>query len=145
MGKVRVVRVRLGAQGLSLDCHCMCTTQLDLLDFNKHMNLADVTSKYPYLLSNSHLSDLGPGAMLFVPIKNSYSFFPALHSWGRSIPTLLAVSLTLSSSSISIPGLYLSSRVAYILCALTYWIYCSASSTWGVALACEEKVVRMRC
>lgn len=33
------------------------------------------------------------------------------------MPTLLAVNLTLSSSSIDIPGLYLSNKVAYILCA----------------------------
>lgn len=41
------------------------------------------------------------------------------NSSGRSMPTLLAVNLTRSSSSIDMPGLYLSSSVAYILCART--------------------------
>lgn len=43
---------------------------------------------------------------------------PGAHSGGKSIPTLLAVSLTLSSSSMFIPGLYLSSSVVYVRCAL---------------------------
>jgi hypothetical protein len=42
-------------------------------------------------------------------------FFSPLNSTGKSIPTLLAVNLTLSSSSMFIPGLYLSTSVAYSL------------------------------
>lgn len=47
---------------------------------------------------------------------------------GISIPTLLAESLTLSSSSMFIPGLYLSSSTPYILCERRYAANCSASA-----------------
>ena len=47
---------------------------------------------------------------------------------GISIPTLLAESLTLSSSSMFIPGLYLSSSTPYILCERRYTASCSASA-----------------
>ena len=89
------------------------------------------------------------------------SFFPPLppplppcevtiYSIGTSIPTLLAVNFTRSSSLmfcafpshqhvipiyltrptvLTIPGLYLSNKVVYILCALKYDTYCSASSS----------------
>ena len=50
-------------------------------------------------------------------------------STGNSHPTLLAVSRILSSSSIDIPGLYKSSKCAYIRCALAYCAICSASWT----------------
>lgn len=70
------------------------------------------------------------------------SFGGLTNSSGKSIPTLLAVSLTLSSSSMFIPGLYLSKSVAYIRCALTYCRNCSACST-GV-LEFEARVVRIR-
>lgn len=59
------------------------------------------------------------------PIKIVY--FPA--STGNSHPTLLAVSRIFSSSSIDIPGLYKSSKCAYIRCALAYCAICSASRT----------------
>jgi hypothetical protein len=67
---------------------------------------------------------------------------PYENSSGKSIPTLLAVRRTLSSSSMPIPGLYLSNNVAYILCALTYCKNCSACSI-GV-LDSEAIVLRMR-
>lgn len=69
-----------------------------------------------------------------------YVSWPACRSCGSSIPTLLAVNLTLSSSSIDMPGLYLSNKVAYILWAFMYWIYCSACSTCSVTLS-GDKVV----
>lgn len=66
----------------------------------------------------------------------SFSFVPApyqdwLYSSGKLIPTLLAVSLVRSSSSITLPmpGLYRSNKVEYNLWALAYWRYCSPSAT----------------
>jgi hypothetical protein len=67
---------------------------------------------------------------------------PTKNSSGKSIPTLLAVRRTLSSSSIFMPGLYLSSNVAYMRWALTYCRNCSACSS-GVAES-EAIVLRMR-
>lgn len=52
-------------------------------------------------------------------------YFPA--STGNSHPTLLAVSRIFSSSFIDMPGLYKSSKCAYIRCALAYCAICSAS------------------
>ena len=95
-----------------------------------------------YLIYYTH-TPITP-ALHFQFAKFCHSFFLSRHSSGKSIPTLLAVSRTFSSSSIDIPGLYLSKSVAYILCALVYWIYCSVSSICiGVEL--EEIVLRMRC
>lgn len=58
------------------------------------------------------------------------------------MPTLLAVNRVLSSSSIFMPGLYLSNSVAYILCALTYCRNCSACS--GVVSVEEDMALRIR-
>ena len=57
--------------------------------------------------------------------KMSFVYFPA--STGNSHPTLLAVSRIFSSSFIDMPGLYKSSKCAYIRCALAYCAICSAS------------------
>lgn len=80
---------------------------------------------------------------IFPPLPGSSVPVPAYeNSSGKSIPTLLAVKRTRSSSSIFIPGLYRSSSVAYILCAFTYcknWSACSIE-VW----ASEAMVLRMR-
>ncbi len=49
------------------------------------------------------------------------------HSTGISIPILLADNRTRSSSSMSMPGLYLAISAPYIRCALRYAMNCSAS------------------
>lgn len=56
---------------------------------------------------------------------------------GKFIPTRLAESLTLSSSSIDIPGLYLSKSVTYILCDFAYSTYCSPCWTLLASAAGE--------
>lgn len=49
--------------------------------------------------------------MLASPHKLDHDLFSVLNSAGKSIPTLLAVSRILSSSSINMPGLYRSRSV----------------------------------
>lgn len=69
-------------------------------------------------------------SVLFVPKgqrQPQSSFLP--YSAGSSTPILLADRRTRSASSIPMPGLYLSSRVTYVLCARTYAKYCSACAT----------------
>lgn len=69
--------------------------------------------------------------------RNHFSF---PNSMGRFMPTLLADNRTRSSSSIPMPGLYLSSSVIYVLCARTYARYCSACAT-----ACSGVVSGRKC
>lgn len=71
-------------------------------------------------------------------IDDNHFSFP--NSMGRFMPTLLAERRTLSSSSIPMPGLYLSSNVTYVLCARTYARYCSACAT-----ACSGVVSGRKC
>jgi len=56
------------------------------------------------------------------------------------MPTRLAVKRTLSSSSMPVPGLYLSSSVPYILCAFKYWMNCSVSCRRASAYSDEASL-----
>jgi len=82
--------------------------------------LREVKLQYPSLsshhLTSSHITSITPILHIHRKILPNYApdhFF--LYSSGIFIPTLLALNLTLSSSSMPIPGLYLSNSVAYIL------------------------------
>lgn len=74
-----------------------------------------------------------------------HSFPPTSYSTGKSMPTLLALNLTLSSSLIPMPGLYRSISARYVRCACTYCANCSACWIWDCVFAAGLVTVsRMR-
>lgn len=91
----------------------------------------------------------------FPAYHSSNSLHPTLHSFtnstGKSMPTLLALNLTLSSSLMPMPGLYLSIKVMYVRCAATYCANCSACAICDAVDVFADWVVvwlmvsRMRC
>lgn len=87
-------------------------------------------------LNNSNL----PSNVKFALQKIDKNHFSFPNSIGKFMPTLLADNRTRSSSSMPMPGLYLSNSVMYVLCARTYARYCSACAT-----ACSGPVSGRKC